>query len=94
MKNHRTRQTFLRCDSTIDIYHVTTLSFQTLAIVCLSVSNQYDGHPNNHVFQHLISSHLISYNRGMSLFCSSYQSVKNVRLPLVFRILFFIPLLE
>ena len=81
MKDYRTRQILLRCDSTGDLYPVTTPSPQALLSVSSSTWHQRLGHPGSQVFNHLVSKKFISCNKkDFPLLCHACQLGKHVRL--------------
>ncbi|KAJ9535086.1 hypothetical protein OSB04_un001838 [Centaurea solstitialis] len=81
VKDYRTRQILLRCDSTSDLYPVTAPSPQAFLSVSPSTWHQRLGHPGQQVFKHLISKNFISCNKkDFPLFCHACQLGKHVRL--------------
>ncbi|KAL4587848.1 hypothetical protein LXL04_000722 [Taraxacum kok-saghyz] len=82
VKDLRTKQTLMRCDSTGDLYPVTAPAPQAFASVAQSLWHQRLGHPGHHVFKHLVDNHIIScsLNKNSSL-CHACQLGKHVKLP-------------
>ncbi|GJY01060.1 ribonuclease H-like domain-containing protein [Tanacetum coccineum] len=83
VKDFLTRHILLRCDSSGDLYPVTSPS--PTPYVLLSVSpntwHQRLGHPGEHVLRSLKSRQYISYNKDKSLhLCHACQLGKHVRL--------------
>lgn len=66
VKDFRTRQILLRCDSTGDLYPITRPTPQALASVSSSTWHQRLGHSGQNVLQHLVSSCFIPCNNKTS----------------------------
>ncbi|GJZ25183.1 ribonuclease H-like domain-containing protein, partial [Tanacetum coccineum] len=77
-----TRQILLRCDSTGDLYPVTSLSYPQAFLVGQQTWHQRLGHPGSEVLRSLVSNNLISCNKTQSsVLCHACQLGKHVRLP-------------
>ena len=63
VKDFRTKQTLVRCDSTGDLYPVTASTPQALITTTSTTWYQRLGHPGTPVFKHLISNKAISCNK-------------------------------
>ncbi|GJV75638.1 ribonuclease H-like domain-containing protein [Tanacetum coccineum] len=85
VKDFLTRRVLLRCDSTGDLYPVTTPSPLPHAfLVSQHTWHQRLGHPGGEVLRRLVSSNFISYNKEKPLvLCHACQLGNNVRLPFV-----------
>ncbi|GKB15753.1 ribonuclease H-like domain-containing protein [Tanacetum coccineum] len=85
VKDFTTRRVLLRCDSTGDLYLVTSPSPITHAyLVSQHTWHQRLGHPGSEVLRHLISSSFISCNKEKPpVLCHACQLGKHVRLPFV-----------
>ncbi|GJQ99103.1 ribonuclease H-like domain-containing protein [Tanacetum coccineum] len=82
VKDFRTRQILLRCDSTGDLYPVTSLSYPQAFLVGQQTWHQRPGHPGSDVLRSLVSNNLISCNKTKSpVLCHACQLGKHVRLP-------------
>ncbi|GJR87249.1 ribonuclease H-like domain-containing protein [Tanacetum coccineum] len=82
VKDYWTRQILLRCDSTGDLYHVTSPSYPQAFLVGQQTWHQRLGHPGSEVLRHLVSNNLISCNKTKStVLCHACQLGKHVRLP-------------
>ncbi|GJR66292.1 ribonuclease H-like domain-containing protein [Tanacetum coccineum] len=82
VKDFRTRQILLRCDSTGDLYPVTSLSYPQAFLVGQQTWHQRLGHPESDVLHSLVSNNLISCNKTKSpVLCHACQLGKHVRLP-------------
>ncbi|GJW84336.1 ribonuclease H-like domain-containing protein [Tanacetum coccineum] len=82
VKDYWTRQILLRCDSTGDLYPVTSLSYPQAFLVGQQTWHQRLGHPGSEVLRHLVSNNLISCNKTKStVLCHACQLGKHVRLP-------------
>ncbi|GJR95985.1 ribonuclease H-like domain-containing protein [Tanacetum coccineum] len=82
VKDFRTRQILLRCDSTGDLYPVTSLSYPQAFLVGQQTWHQRLGHPGSDVLRSLVSNNLISCNKTKSpVLCHACQLGKHVRLP-------------
>ncbi|GKE99969.1 ribonuclease H-like domain-containing protein [Tanacetum coccineum] len=66
VKDFRTRQILLRCDSTGDLYPVTSLSYPQAFLVGQQTWHQRLGHPGSDVLRSLVSNNLISCNKTTS----------------------------
>lgn len=81
MKDYLTKQILLRCDSTGDLYLVTSQSHQAFISVGPSMWHQRLGHPGDQVLKHLVSQKFISCNKKDSpLLCHACQLGRHVRL--------------
>ncbi|GJT96280.1 ribonuclease H-like domain-containing protein [Tanacetum coccineum] len=80
-----TRWVLLRCDSTGDLYPVTTPSLIPQALlVSQHTWHQRLGHPGSEVLRRLVSNNFISCNKEKPpVLCHACQLGKHVRLPLV-----------
>ncbi|GJR97776.1 ribonuclease H-like domain-containing protein [Tanacetum coccineum] len=80
-----TRRVLFRCDSTRDLYPVTTPSpIPHAFLVSQHTWHQRLGHPGSEVLRHLVSSKSISCNKEKPLvLCHACQLGKHVRLPFV-----------
>nr|GFA48297.1 ribonuclease H-like domain-containing protein [Tanacetum cinerariifolium] len=77
-----TRQILLRCDSTGDLYPVTSPSYPKAFLVSQHTWHQRLGHPGSDVLRTLVSNNFISCNKTKSLvLCHACQLGKHVRLP-------------
>nr|GFB79929.1 ribonuclease H-like domain-containing protein [Tanacetum cinerariifolium] len=78
-----TRRVLLRCNSTGDLYHVTTPSpIPQALLVSQHTWHQRLGHPGSEVLLRLVSKNFISCNKEKpSTLCHVYQLGKHVRLP-------------
>ncbi|GJY83087.1 ribonuclease H-like domain-containing protein [Tanacetum coccineum] len=78
-----TRRVLLRCDSTEDLYPVTTPSSIPQALhVSQHMWHQRLGHPRSEVLRRLVSNNSISYNKEKPpVLCHACQLGKHVRLP-------------
>ncbi|GJX89479.1 ribonuclease H-like domain-containing protein [Tanacetum coccineum] len=85
VKDYTTRQVLLQCDSTGDLYPVTSPSqVPQVFLVSQHTWHQRLGHPGSEVLRHLVSSNLISCNKEKPLvLCHACQLGKHVRLPFV-----------
>ncbi|GJZ35015.1 ribonuclease H-like domain-containing protein [Tanacetum coccineum] len=82
IQDFRTRQILLRCDSTGDLYPVTSLSYPQAFLVGQQTWHQRLGHPGSDVLRSLVSNNLISCNKTKSpVLCHACQLGKHVRLP-------------
>ncbi|GKD33488.1 ribonuclease H-like domain-containing protein [Tanacetum coccineum] len=83
VKDFITRQVLLRCDSTGDLYPVTSPSSLPRALlVSQHTWHQRLGHPGSEVLRRLVSSNSISCNKEKSpVLCHACQLGKHVRLP-------------
>ncbi|GJZ73956.1 ribonuclease H-like domain-containing protein [Tanacetum coccineum] len=83
VKDFTTRRVLLRCDSTGDLYPVTSPSPLPLALlVSQHTWHQRLGHPGSEVLQRLVSSNFISCNKEKPpVLCHACQLGKHVRLP-------------
>ena len=80
VKDYLTRQMLLRCDSTDDLYPVTS-SKLALTISSQPLWHQRLGHPSDAAFRFLVSNNFISCNKHKNhSLCHSCQLGKNVRL--------------
>ncbi|GJV98787.1 ribonuclease H-like domain-containing protein [Tanacetum coccineum] len=82
VKDFTTRRVLIRCDSTWDLYSVTSPSPISQAyLVSQHTLHQRLGHPGNEVLRRLISSSLISCNKEKShVLCHACQLGKHARL--------------
>ncbi|GJZ46817.1 ribonuclease H-like domain-containing protein [Tanacetum coccineum] len=85
VKDFLTRRVLLRCDSTGDLYPVTSPSpIPHAFLVSQHMWHQRLGHPRGEVLRHLVSSNFISYNKEKPpVLCHACQLGKHVRLPFV-----------
>ncbi|GKB27817.1 ribonuclease H-like domain-containing protein [Tanacetum coccineum] len=85
VKDFLTRRVLFRCDSTRDLYPVTTPSPIPYAfLVSQHTWHQRLGHPGGEVLRRLVSSNFISYNKEKPpVLCHACQLGKHVRLPFV-----------
>nr|GEX07090.1 hypothetical protein [Tanacetum cinerariifolium] len=85
VKDFLTRRVLLRCDSTEDLYPVTTPSSIPHAfLISQHTWHQRLGHPGGEVLRRLVSSNFISYNKEKPpVLCHACQLGKKVRLPFV-----------
>ncbi|GJZ25858.1 ribonuclease H-like domain-containing protein [Tanacetum coccineum] len=83
VKDFITRQVLLRCDSTRDLYPITSPSSLPRALlVSQHTWHQRLGHPGSEVLRRLVSSNSISCNKEKSpVLCHACQLGKHVRLP-------------
>ncbi|GJY92028.1 ribonuclease H-like domain-containing protein [Tanacetum coccineum] len=84
VKDFLTRHILLRCDSSGDLYPVTSPSSTPHALLCVSPSTWHQrlGHPGEDVLRSLKSRQYISYNKEKSShLCHACQLGKHVRLP-------------
>ncbi|GJY30798.1 ribonuclease H-like domain-containing protein [Tanacetum coccineum] len=82
VKDYSTRQILLQCDSTGDLYPVTSLSYPQAFLVGQQTWHQRLGHSGSEVLRHLVSNNLISCNKTKStVLCHACQLGKHVRLP-------------
>ncbi|GJW54956.1 ribonuclease H-like domain-containing protein [Tanacetum coccineum] len=84
VKDFLTRHILLRCDSSGDLYLVTSPSSTPHALISVSPStwHQYLGHPDEDILHSLRSRQYISYNKETSShLCHACQLGKQVRLP-------------
>ncbi|GJR45486.1 ribonuclease H-like domain-containing protein [Tanacetum coccineum] len=84
VKDFLTRHILLRCDSSRDLYPVTSPSPTPHALLCVSPSTWHQrlGHPCEDVLRSLKSRQYISYNNEKSShLCHACQLGKHVRLP-------------
>ncbi|GJW84887.1 ribonuclease H-like domain-containing protein [Tanacetum coccineum] len=84
VKDFLTRHILLRCDSSGDLYPVTSPSPTPHALLCVSPSTWHQrlGHPGEDVLRSLKSRQYISYNKEKSShLCHACQLGKHVRLP-------------
>ncbi|GJU84486.1 zinc finger, CCHC-type containing protein [Tanacetum coccineum] len=86
VKDFTTRRVLLRCDSTGDLYPVTSPSPVPQAyLVSQHTWHQRLGHPGSEVLRRLISSSCISCNKEKPpILCHACQLGKHVRLPFVY----------
>ncbi|GJT07828.1 ribonuclease H-like domain-containing protein [Tanacetum coccineum] len=83
VKDFMTRRVLLRCDSTGDLYPVTTPSpIPQALLVSQHMWHQRLGHPGSKVLRVLFLNNFISYNKDPVL-CHACQHGKHVRLPFV-----------
>ncbi|GJZ05840.1 reverse transcriptase domain-containing protein [Tanacetum coccineum] len=81
-EDFQTRQILLRCDSTGDLYPVTSPSYPQAFLVGQQTWHQRLGHPGSEVLRLLVSNNLISCNKTQSsVLCHACQLGKHVRLP-------------
>ncbi|GKF06887.1 ribonuclease H-like domain-containing protein [Tanacetum coccineum] len=82
VKDFLTRRVLLRCDSTVDLYPVSTPSpIPHAFLVSQHMWHQRLGHPGSKVLRHLVSSNFISYNKEKPhVPCHACQLGKHVRL--------------
>nr|GEY40756.1 ribonuclease H-like domain-containing protein [Tanacetum cinerariifolium] len=82
VKDFMTRRVLLRCDSTGDLYPVTTLSHIPHAFLVIQHTwHQRLGHPGGEVLRRLVSFNFISYNKEKPpVLCHACQLRKHVRL--------------
>ncbi|GJX03543.1 ribonuclease H-like domain-containing protein [Tanacetum coccineum] len=80
-----TRRVLLRCDSTWDLYPVTTpSSIPHVFLVSQHTWHQGLGHPGREVLRHLVSNNFISCNKEKPLvLCHACQLGKHVRLSFI-----------
>ncbi|GKD66188.1 ribonuclease H-like domain-containing protein, partial [Tanacetum coccineum] len=78
-----TRRVLLRCDSTGDLYPVTTPSpLPQALLVSQNTWHQRFGHPGSEVLRRLVSHNFISCNKEKPpALCHACQLGKHVRLP-------------
>ncbi|GJR93546.1 ribonuclease H-like domain-containing protein [Tanacetum coccineum] len=82
VKDFWTRQILLRCDSTGDLYPVTSPSYPQALLVSQHTWHQRLGHPGSEVLRNLVSNNFISCNKTKSpVLCHACQLGKHVRLP-------------
>ena len=82
VKDFKTKQVLLRCDSSGDLYPVTAPSPQVFVVLDPSVWHQRLGHPGDSFFEQLVSGHFINCNKNKSKhLCPACQAGKHVRLP-------------
>ncbi|GJS71497.1 ribonuclease H-like domain-containing protein [Tanacetum coccineum] len=85
VKDYRTSQLLLRCDSNGDLYPVTHQPSSTpFALLSFSHSTWHIrlGHPGDVVLRNLVSRHFINCNGSkVSNLCHAYQLGKHVKLP-------------
>ncbi|XP_071695889.1 uncharacterized protein [Rutidosis leptorrhynchoides] len=85
VKDFQTRRLLLRCDSTGDLYPVTTPTSHSSQVALLTSPitwHQRLGHPGHDVFRRLISNKDIICNKTTShVLCHACQLGKHVRLP-------------
>ncbi|GJR36827.1 ribonuclease H-like domain-containing protein [Tanacetum coccineum] len=82
VKDFWTRQILLRCDSTGDLYPVTSPSYPQAFLVGQQTWHQRLGHPGSEVLRLLVSNNLISCNKTQSsVLFHACQLGKHVRLP-------------
>lgn len=82
VKDLKTRQLLLKCDSSDDLYPV--IPSTQVALLCGSTSlwHQRLGNPGAHAFNHLVSNKLITRNKCSStVSCQGCQIGKSIRLP-------------
>ncbi|KAL4588677.1 hypothetical protein LXL04_001570 [Taraxacum kok-saghyz] len=81
VKDFLTRQVLMRCDSSGDLYPVTTPTPQAF-VIGPTLWHQRLGHPGHHVFKHLVSSRFISCSSDKdNTLCHACQTGKHVKLP-------------
>ncbi|GKE82466.1 hypothetical protein Tco_1552466 [Tanacetum coccineum] len=85
LKDFLTRQVLLRCDSTGDLYLVTTPSpIPHVFLISQHTWHQCLGYPGREVLCHLVSNHFISCNKEKPpVLCHACLLGKHVRLPFV-----------
>jgi len=84
LKDYKTRQPLIRCDSNGPLYPVTSSAPQVFLSSSSSVWHQRLGHPGDHVLKYLISNKFISCNKEeTSDICHSCHLGKHIRLPFV-----------
>ncbi|KAJ9567043.1 hypothetical protein OSB04_003009 [Centaurea solstitialis] len=84
LKDYKTRQPLIRCDSNGPLYPVTSSAPQVFLSSSSSVWHQRLGHPGDHVLKSLISNKFISCNKEeTSAICHSCELGKHTRLPFV-----------
>ncbi|GKA80648.1 ribonuclease H-like domain-containing protein [Tanacetum coccineum] len=85
VKDFKTRRVLLRCDSTGDLYPVTSPSpLPHALLVSQHTWHQRLGHPGREVLRRLVSSNFISCNNEKPpVLCHACQLGKHVRLPFV-----------
>ncbi|GJU82591.1 ribonuclease H-like domain-containing protein [Tanacetum coccineum] len=84
VKDYRTRQLLIRCDSTGDLYPFRPTTAQPTALISVSPSTWHQrlGHPGNEVLCFLVSNNYISCNNSKSMtLCHACQLGKHVCLP-------------
>ncbi|GKB01676.1 ribonuclease H-like domain-containing protein [Tanacetum coccineum] len=82
VKDLWTRQILLRCDSSGDLYPVTSPSYPQALLVSQHTWHQRLGHPGSEVLRNLVSNNFISCNQTKSpVLCHACQLGKHVRLP-------------
>ncbi|GKC12192.1 ribonuclease H-like domain-containing protein [Tanacetum coccineum] len=82
VKDFWTRQILLRCDSTGDLYPVTTPTLPQAYLVSQHTWHQRLGHPGSDVLRSLVSNNSISCNKTKSpVLCHACQLGKHVKLP-------------
>jgi hypothetical protein len=82
VKDYWTRQILLRCDSTGDLYPITTPTHPQAFLVSQHTWHQRLGHPGSDVLRSLVSNNFISCNKTKSpVLCHACQLGKHVRLP-------------
>ncbi|GJR29052.1 ribonuclease H-like domain-containing protein [Tanacetum coccineum] len=85
VKDFLTRRVLLRCDSTVDLYPVTSLSLIPHSfLISQHTWHQRLGHPISDVLRRLVSNNVISCNKEKPhVLCHACQLGKHVRLPFV-----------
>lgn len=79
VKDLRTKQVLMRCDSSGYLYPVTTPSPQALLTIAPLFWHHRLGHPGHHVFKHLVDNHFISCSLNkISTLCEPCQLGKHV----------------
>nr|GEZ85006.1 ribonuclease H-like domain-containing protein [Tanacetum cinerariifolium] len=82
VKDFWTRQILLRCDSTGDLYPVTSSSYPKAYLVSQHTRLQRLSQPGSDVLRSLVSNNFISCNKTKSpMLCHACQLGKHVRLP-------------
>ncbi|GKD52205.1 ribonuclease H-like domain-containing protein [Tanacetum coccineum] len=82
VKDFWTRQILLKCDSTGDLYPVTTPTLHQAYLVSQHTWHQRLGHPGSDVLRSLVSNNYISCNKTKSpVLCHACQLGKHVKLP-------------
>ncbi|KAI3780426.1 hypothetical protein L2E82_10407 [Cichorium intybus] len=78
----RTKQILLRCDSTGDLYPVTSPTPQAFISTASSIWHQRLGHPGHHILKNLVNNRFISCSSAKDpTLCHACQMGKHVKLP-------------
>ncbi|GJS47268.1 ribonuclease H-like domain-containing protein [Tanacetum coccineum] len=85
VKDFMTHRVLLRCDSTGDLYPITTPSpIPSAFLVSQQTWHQQLGHPGSDVLRRLVSNNVVSCNKEKPpVLCHACRLVKHVRLPFI-----------